>query len=105
MVQCHHNIQLFNQHVNDLVMSLVARNEDTKDLVTNLLKGYKECADKTFVDYVQRLEDRIDDEETIDVNTLMSRCLTKYKMKMQCNEWQAPTRRIKRLWHCRPLSR
>jgi len=91
MVQCHHNIQLFNQHVNDLVMSLVARNEDTTDLVTNLLKGYKECADKTFVNYVQRLEDRIDDGETIDANTLMSRCLTKYKMKMQRNEWQAPT--------------
>jgi len=80
MVQCHHNIQLFNQHVNDLVRLLVARNEDTTDLVTNLLNGYKECADKTFVDYVQCLEDRIDDGETIDANTLMSRCLTKYKI-------------------------
>jgi hypothetical protein len=44
-----------------------------------------------FVNYVSRLEDRIDDGETIDSVTLMSRCLTKYLVKVQRNEWQAPT--------------
>jgi len=91
MVTCNHDIQLFNQHVRGLVMQLTARNEETTDLVTNLLKGYKECADKPFVDYVQRLEDRIDDGEVISSTTLMSRALTKYKVKKQRNEWQAPT--------------
>jgi len=97
MVTCSHDIQLFNQHVRGLVMQLTARNEETTDLVTNLLKGYKECADKQFVDYVQRLEDRIDDGEVISSTTLMSRCLTKYKVKKQRNEWQAPTEEDRKL--------
>jgi predicted nucleic acid-binding Zn-ribbon protein len=77
MVKSHSNIKQFNKHINTLL--------------ANLLKGCKSCGDRVFVDYVSRLEDRIDDGKTIDSVTLMSWCLTKYLMKVQRNAWQAPT--------------
>lgn len=91
MVKCNSDINAFNQHVNSLVMQLKARNEETTDLTTNVLKGYKKCGDRPFVEYIGRLEDRIDDGEVIDPTTLMSRALVKYKVRCQRNEWQAPT--------------
>jgi hypothetical protein len=102
MVKTHSNIKQFNEHVNSLIMQLRARDEDTTDLLANLLKGYKCCSDRAFVDYVARLEDRIDDGEQIDSVTLMSRCLTKYLVKVQRNEWQTPMAEDEKSWPFSP---
>lgn len=91
MVKCGSDIDVFNKHVNRLLMKLAAREEVTEDLHANILKGYKACGDKKFRDYVDRQEERIDDGEDIPPPVLMSRCLTKYQMSVQREEWQAPS--------------
>lgn len=89
--KCNSNIDYFNRQVNGYLAQLNARDERTLDLMTNIIKGYKSCGDKRFVEYVNRLEERIDDGEDIDAATVMARALTKYKVYVQRGEWQAPT--------------
>jgi len=91
MIKCGSDLEVFTKHVNKLLMKLAAREETTEDLTANLLKAYKVCADTKFRAYIDRQEERIDDGEDIPPPLLMSRCLTKYQMSKQRDEWQAPT--------------
>lgn len=47
-------------HVNSPQVQLTARNGKTKDLLANLLKGYKQAKDAKFVRYAEKLEEDID---------------------------------------------
>jgi len=48
------DVDKFNQYVCRLRQDLLARGEQTTDLLGNLFKGYKSCSDKQFTNYIQR---------------------------------------------------
>ena len=44
-----HDIDAFNQYVEDLVNSLIARGEESTDILASLFLSYKACVDNQFV--------------------------------------------------------
>ena len=55
--------------------------------MTNLFKGYKACADATFVKYIKGKEDDYNEGADIDADTLMNLALNKYTTRLENNEW------------------
>jgi hypothetical protein len=85
------DITKFNAYVKLLVGSLLARGETTQDLLTNLFKGYAECSDKEFVDYIKRKHEHYEEGTDIDPNDLMKLADTKYKIRKEAKTWNAPS--------------
>lgn len=82
----------FNAYVQSQVDGLTARGETTNDLVVNLFKGYKAVKDKSFLDYLQMIENAHEDGSTImDAPTLMLKASNFYKNKLTRKEWEQLT--------------
>jgi hypothetical protein len=47
------DIEKFNEHVVKLLEKLSAHNEETQDLLLNLVRGYKQYKDPEFMDYIK----------------------------------------------------
>ena len=62
------DVNKFNQYVRQLRQDLLARGEQTTDLLGNLFKGYKSCTDKQFTNYVQQKKDLYEEGQDIDNN-------------------------------------
>ena len=85
------DITKFNTHVKLLMDSLAARGEESHDTLVNLFKGYMATSDKTFTDYITRLQESYDDGLELTAEVLMQRAVDKYKNLKQTNKWNAPT--------------
>ena len=91
MVMVLYDIVKFNNHVKTLVEKLQAKGETTNNFLTNLFKGYSNCTDKTFVNYVKRKQEAFEEgDNTIYVNLLMQQASTKYKILKESGKWNAP---------------
>jgi hypothetical protein len=94
IVTINSDITKFNQYVYLLVNALKARNKTTDDLLINLFKGYLCASDKTFVAYIQRKQEKYEDEEQEEELTppvLMNAANTKYKILKEKGVWNAPS--------------
>jgi hypothetical protein len=60
-----HNIIQFNEHVHDLINSLSTRGETSSDIIVNLLRGYMACADKKFIEYIEKCRDNYKEGENM----------------------------------------
>jgi hypothetical protein len=85
------DVNKFNQYVRQLRPDLLARGEQTTDLLGNLFKGYKSCTDKQFTDYVQRKKDLYEEGQDIDEDSLMIDALNKYNSIKKEGQWNALT--------------
>ena len=85
------DIDSFNTYVKTLLEGLAARGETTNDLLSNLMKGYKAAKDKKFVEYITKMEEKYEDGEALEADTLMQRALNRYHIRKQKGEWEAPT--------------
>jgi hypothetical protein len=83
------DITKFNGYVRLLIDSLAARGETSNNLLTNLLKGYREATDKTFVDYIGRKKERCEEGEDITSDALMEQVNSKYKLMKENVTWDA----------------
>ena len=85
------DITKFNQYVLLMVAALAARGEKTKDLLTNLFKGYKAAADVKFVDYIARKQERHEEGEDMTYSVLMHAANKKFKTLKEKGEWNTPS--------------
>ena len=85
------NIELFNLHVRNARMGLKARGQSADDLILNLFKGYRAAADSKFVEYIETKEELYLDGGDMDEDTLMLLALNKYTMRVQNQQWGAPS--------------
>ena len=85
------DIEKFNDYVQDQLMSLHARGEDTHDLLSHLFKGYAAASDRQFVAYIAKKEDDYDEGQNIEPHRLMELALNKYTTLLEGGEWNAPT--------------
>jgi len=81
------DINKFNQYVCQLRQDLLARGQQTTDLLGNLFKGYKTCTDKQFTDYIQRKKDLYEEGEAIDEDSLMIDALNKVNSIKKEGQW------------------
>ena len=82
------DVDKFNQYVCRLRQDLLARGEQTTDLLGNLFKGYKSCSDKQFTNYIQRKKDLYEEGQPINEDSLKIDVLNKFnsiKKEGQCN--------------------
>ena len=90
-----HDIQKFNDVIEDAMQSLAARGEEVgPHLMTDLFKGYKSCPDTVFVDYIQAKENDFDEYEgdaPMSPERLMNLALNKFKQRKDQGLWNAPT--------------
>ncbi len=56
-----YNIGKFNAYVKDLIDSLTAQGQVTKDLLAFLLKAYKKVPDKEFGDYIRAKQNKYEE--------------------------------------------
>ena len=87
-----YDITKFNTYVQNLIDSLQARGHVTYDLTANLFKAYKSALDNTFTAYIQKKEDDFDDGEDIEAETLMRLAENKYKVLVEQDSWNAPSK-------------
>jgi hypothetical protein len=71
------NVELFNQHVKEVVAGLRARGESTDELVVNLFKAYRVVGDSEFSRYTKNKRDAYDDGEDVQPDPLVSVALAK----------------------------
>jgi len=83
------DVNKFNQYVRQLRQDLLARGEQTTDLLGNLFKGYKSCSDKQFTDYIQRKKDLYEEGQPIDEDSLMIDALNKFNSIKKEGQWNA----------------
>ena len=86
------NVTAFNEHVCDNIMLLSLRGETSDDLMMNLFDGYLACANKKFVEYIERMKDAYDEGAELTAETLMTHAETKYAQRTGLDkDWNAPT--------------
>jgi len=85
-----YDIGKFNAYVKDLVNSLMARGQITKDLLAFLLKAYKNL-DKDFCDYIHAKQSKYEEGHNLNPNILMTQANNKYKSLLQAQTWNAPS--------------
>ena len=85
------DISKFNTHVQILVHKLAVRGEQTNDLLVNLFRGYGACSDRTFVEYMQRQQEKYDEGEDITPTRIMDLANAKYRQMKDKGIWEAPT--------------
>jgi hypothetical protein len=91
MTTTNSDITKFNAYVDNLTNSLSARGETTKDLLTNLFKGYRAATDRTFVEYITKKEDDYDEGREVEPIVLMDLAENKYKKMVEEGRWNAPS--------------
>ena len=92
MTSVNSNISEFNQHVEDIVMSLMARDAATAGLLTDLYDGYQTASDTKFTRYIEtRYEAYMDGRDNMTYQQLMSAAEAMYLNKKRAGEWNAPT--------------
>ena len=88
-----YDIEAFNNYVIDQRKILIARGEDTTDLMVNLFKGYMTAKDKEFREFIKTQKNKYEIEGVdMTVDQLMQLAETKYKALVQTKEWNAPTK-------------
>jgi hypothetical protein len=65
------NVEMFNQHVNEVVVGLLARGESTDELVVNLFKAYRVVGDSEFSRYMKNKRGSYDDGGDVQADPLM----------------------------------
>jgi hypothetical protein len=81
------NVELFNQHVKEVVAGLRARGESTDELVVNLFKAYRVVGDSEFSRYMKNKRDAYDDGEDVQPDPLMSVALAKSQSLIESGVW------------------
>ena len=88
MTSVNSNISEFNQHVEDIVMSLMARDAATAGLLTDLYDGYQTASDTKFTRYIEtRYEAYMDGRDNMTYQQLMSAAEAMYLNKKRVGEW------------------
>ena len=91
MITIGSNIGKFNFHVQTLMGSLMAWDDSSTDLLTNLFKGYAKCSEKTFIAYMAcEKEDYKDGKDKTPDQTMQTadNCFKNQKSK---NKWNVPS--------------
>jgi hypothetical protein len=81
------NVELFNQHVKEVVAGLRARGESTDELVVNLFKAYRVVGDSEFSRYMKNKRDAYDDGEYVQPDPLMPVALAKSQSLIESGVW------------------
>eukprot|EP00977_Amphora_coffeiformis_P029574 scaffold41624_cov405-Amphora_coffeaeformis.AAC.1 len=85
------DITSFNAYVMTTLDQLRARGQTSNDLVSNLFKGYLSCADRTFVNYIEKKQEDYDEGATFTHTELMNLAANKYKTLVQAGKWLSPS--------------
>ena len=87
-----YDIEAFNEYVTDQRDLLIARAEDTTDLMVNLFKGYMVAQDAEFVKFIKDEKNKYEIQGVdMDPEQLMKLAEIKYKALKQSKQWNAPT--------------
>jgi hypothetical protein len=81
------NVELFNQHVKEVIVGLRARGESTDELVVNLFKSYCMVGDSEFSRYIKNKRYSYDDGEDVQADPLMPVALAKYHSLIESGMW------------------
>jgi hypothetical protein len=81
------NVELFNQHVKEVVAGLRARGESTDELVVNLFKAYRVVGYSEFSRYMKNKRDAYDDGEDVQPDPLVSVALAKSQSLIESGVW------------------
>ena len=85
------DIEKFNQYVRQQRQDLLARGQRSDDLFVNLFKGYLNCSDRNFTEYILRKKDIYEEGGNVTVDTLMHDALNKYKNIKLEGKWNSLT--------------
>lgn len=86
------NIAEFNTHVQDLIIQLAQRGEQTTDLLFYLFRGYKAAKDEKFVKFIEEKEEKFEEGElTLTADSLMTLASNKYKTRLNKQVWKQPS--------------
>jgi hypothetical protein len=89
MVSVNSSIPDFNRHVKNNITGLKSRGEKSDELIVNLFRGYLAATDYKFTQYIERLQERYEEGETMEYATLMTLALNKYTVLKGKLEWGA----------------
>jgi hypothetical protein len=98
------DFEKFNEHVIKLLEKLSARGEETQDLLVNLFKGYKQCKDPEFVDYIKKKEDFYEEGGDVTYQHLMDWALNKFKARKEKVHGVKDPQKKKQALHCKHKS-
>jgi hypothetical protein len=89
--QVGNDIDKFNTYVQNLLEAIDARGEITTDLLTNLVKEYAACSDKTFVRYIADKQEDYEEGKNMYATELMILAENKFKILKTTEIWEAPS--------------
>jgi len=92
-----YDIGKFNAYVKDLVDSLTAWGQVTKDLLVFLLKAYTKVPDKDFSNYICAKQNEYEEGHDLNPNILMTQANNKYKSLVQAQTWNAPSLELQKI--------
>jgi hypothetical protein len=92
-----YDVEAFVTEVKRLHEMLLARGEDTSDMLNNLFTGFRAFKDKTFTTYIASKEERYDEGEPLNAETLMDAASNRYKKLKELDLWEAPTEDQKKI--------
>ena len=91
MLSVNCDFEKFNQYVLLQKDALLARGEESSDLLTNLFTAYEAVEDPSFHLYIAGLQDQYNDGRiNFEVDTLMETAINKYKMLVKTKKWNSP---------------
>lgn len=97
MAAINDNITKFNEYVKTQREMLEARGEETKELLVNLFKGYKNVTNRHVTTYIETKEDKYNEGKDIDADTLMELAESKYRTLVESERWKEPTKEEKKI--------
>mmetsp|Transcript_27703 Transcript_27703/g.45808 ORF Transcript_27703/g.45808 Transcript_27703/m.45808 type:complete len:339 (+) Transcript_27703:192-1208(+) len=97
MVKVDYNVKQFNEHVQVLVDALAAAGETPHNLVQHLWKGYRACADKSFLDYIKRRHQDWNHGMDITPKQLMMEAEEEYQSLVDDQVWLEPSAEEKQI--------
>ena len=89
MTSINDDIEKFNQYVRQQRQNLLVRGQRSDDLLINIFKGYLNCSDKNFVEYIYRKKDLYEEGGIVTVDSLMHDALNKYENIKLEGKWNA----------------
>ncbi|CAJ1933460.1 unnamed protein product [Cylindrotheca closterium] len=85
------NVEKFNLHVSEQLENLAHYGEESKDVLIHLFEGYKAASDKSFVSYIERKEEKHEDNsEPTNEPRLMQDAENYYKNRVWDQTWNRP---------------
>lgn len=90
MGTCQSDITQFNEKVHNIIRGLTARGKPVPDFTANLFRAYKAASNASFVDYIKRHEEHVDDNDDISAAELMKVANNKYRLLVESKEWSQP---------------